>query len=105
MALWLTNPTNIYEDAGLIPALLSGLRVQCYPALWCRLQTWLRSHVAVAVVWASSYSSDSTPSLGTSMFCEYGPKREKKSQWSKVPGWEVRHRTRDSSHKRGEPRS
>ena len=64
MALWLTNPTNIYEDAGLIPALLSGLRVQCYPALWCRLQTWLRSHVAVAVVWASSYSSNSTPSLG-----------------------------------------
>ena len=33
--------------------------------LWCRLQTRLRSCVAVAVVEAGGYSSDWTPSLGT----------------------------------------
>ena len=31
-------------------ALLSGLRIQCCPELWCRSQTWLGSRVAVAVV-------------------------------------------------------
>ena len=29
---------------------ISGLRIRCCHELWCRLQTWLRSHVAVAVV-------------------------------------------------------
>ena len=47
------------------PALLSGLRIQCCHELWCRSQMWLGSHIAVAVVQASSYNSDSTPSLGT----------------------------------------
>ena len=41
-------------------ALLSGLRIWNYYELWYRLQTWLRSCVAVAVVWASSCSSDWT---------------------------------------------
>ena len=40
-------------------------------------QTQLRFSIAVAVVWASSYSSDSTPSLGTSISCGYGPKKKK----------------------------
>uniref|UniRef100_A0A8D1UWZ7 Galanin-like peptide n=1 Tax=Sus scrofa TaxID=9823 RepID=A0A8D1UWZ7_PIG len=31
-------------------ALLSGLRIQCCCELWCRLQMWLGSHIAVAVV-------------------------------------------------------
>ena len=31
-------------------ALLSGLWIQCYRVLWCRLQTWLGSGVTVAVV-------------------------------------------------------
>ena len=31
-------------------ALLSGLRIQRCHELWCRLQMWLGSHVAVAVV-------------------------------------------------------
>ena len=56
-------------------ASLSGLRIQrCYE-LWCWSQTWLRSGVAVAVVEAGSCSSDSTPSLGTSICCGYGPKK------------------------------
>ena len=48
-------------------ASLSWLRIQRCRELWCRLQTQLGSHVAVAVAKASSYSSDSTPSLETSI--------------------------------------
>ena len=31
------NPTSIYEDVGLSPGLLSGLRIQCCCELWCTL--------------------------------------------------------------------
>ena len=48
-------------------ASLGGLRIQHCPNLWHRLQKWLRSSVAVAVVQASSCSSDLTPSLGIHM--------------------------------------
>ena len=48
-------------------ASLSGLRIQDCRELWCRLKTWLGSHVAVAAVQVSICSSDSTPSLGTSI--------------------------------------
>ena len=43
-------------------ASLSGLRIYCCCELWCRSQTQLGSHiaVAVAVAQASSYSSNST---------------------------------------------
>ena len=44
-------------------ASLSGLRIQHCWKLWRRLQMHLGSSVAVAVVLAGSYSSDSTPSL------------------------------------------
>ena len=66
VAQQLMNPTSIHEDAGSILASLNGLKIwRCYE-LWCRLQTRLGSCVAVAVVQASSYSSDSTPSMGIS---------------------------------------
>ena len=63
------------------PALLSGLRIQHCRELWCRSQMQLGSGTAVAVVLASSCSSDLTPRLGTSIFHECSPKkagREKK---------------------------
>ena len=59
------NLTSIHEDASPIPE----LRIQHCCEL-CRSQTWLRSGVAVAVALASGYSSDSTPSLGTSI-CQW----------------------------------
>ena len=43
------NPTSIHRDVGLIPGPLSGLMIQCCRELWCGLQTWLRSGIAVAV--------------------------------------------------------
>ena len=67
------NLASIHEDAGLI----SGF-AQC--ELWCGSQTWLKSGTAMAVVWASSYSSNSTPSLGISICRECGPKKDKKER-------------------------
>ena len=48
VAQQLTNPTSIHDDADLIPGLTQG--VKDLALLWCGLQTWLRSCVAVAVV-------------------------------------------------------
>ena len=47
----------------------------------------LISGVAVAVVWASSYSSDVTLSLGTSMCCGFSPQKTKKKKKKKVTIW------------------
>ena len=75
-------------------ALLNGLRIWHCSELWCRLQTWLRSDVAVAVVVAGSCSSDSTPSLGSSMCCGCGPKKkwkERKRKKEKDSSWQKLH--------------
>ena len=61
-------------------ALLSGLRIWHCGELWCRSQTRLRSHIAVAAVQAGSRGSDSTPSLGTSKGRGCGPKNKKKKK-------------------------
>ena len=50
MAQGLMTPTRNHEVAGSILALLSGLRIQHCRELWCRLQTWLGSRIAVALV-------------------------------------------------------
>ena len=63
------NPASIHEDMGSIPGLTE---------LWCRSQMQLRSLVAVAVVQAGSGSSDSIPSLGTSICHGCGPKKQNK---------------------------
>ena len=64
-------------------ALLSGLRIQHCRELWCTSQTRLRSSVAMAVAQASGYSSDSTPSLGTSICRGSGPRNNKKTKKKK----------------------
>ena len=64
-------------------ASLSGLRIRCCCELWCKSETQLGSRVAVAVALASDYSSESTPSLGTSICCGYSPKKQKKKKKKK----------------------
>ena len=39
--------------------------------------------IAVAVLWAGNYSSDSTPSLRMSTCCRFGPKKAKKKKKKK----------------------
>ena len=61
-------------------ASFTSLRIWHCRELWCRSQTQLRSCVAVAVVWASSYSSNSAPNLGTSICLGCDPKKQKKKR-------------------------
>ena len=65
-----------------VPSLasFSGLRIWRCCQLWCRLQTRLGSDMAVAVVQASGYHSDSMPSLRTSMCLRCGPKKTKSKE-------------------------
>ena len=48
------NPTSILEDRVQFLALPSGLRIWHCCELWCGSQTWLGSHVAMAVVWPAA---------------------------------------------------
>ena len=64
--LVVTNQTSIQEDLGLIPGLAQWVKDRCRE-LWYRLQMWLGSHVAVAVVLNGSFGSYLTPNLGTSI--------------------------------------
>ena len=65
-------------------ASLSGCRIRHCRELWCRLQTRLGSGVAVAVVQASSWNSDSNPSLGTSICRGCGPKKQKNKEKQRI---------------------
>ena len=77
MAHGLMNTIRIYEDTFQSLASLYGLRIQRCHGLWQRLQMWLRPYIAVAVVQASSCSSDSTPDLGTSLGAALKRKKKK----------------------------
>ena len=46
MTQWLMNPTSNHEVVGSTPGLAQWFKD---PELQCRLQTWLGSHVAVAM--------------------------------------------------------
>ena len=71
--IWLVSMrTQVWSLASL-----SGLSIWHCSELWCRSPTRLESGIAVAVVQASSYSSASTPSLGTPMCQGCGPKKTK----------------------------
>ena len=70
-------------------ASLSGLRIRHCRELWYWSQIQLRSHVdvAVAVVQAGSCSSDSIPSLGTSMGHTCGPRKQKTNKQKPPIRW------------------
>ena len=61
-------------------ALFSGLRIWHCCELQCRLQMWLRSSIAVAVVYTGSCSSNWTPSLRTFICYRCSPKKKKRWQ-------------------------
>ena len=58
-------------------ASFSGLRIRCFQELWCRSQMWLVSGIAMTMASAGSCSSESTPSLGTSIRCRCSCKKKK----------------------------
>ena len=62
---WVKNPTSIHKDLGSIPRLTQWIKDLALPQLQYRSQMQLRSRNAGAG--AGSHSSDSTPSLGTSL--------------------------------------
>ena len=62
-------------------ALLIVSGIWCCRKLWYRSQTQLGSGVAVAV--ADSRSSDSVPSLGTSICHRYSPEKQNKTKQNK----------------------
>ena len=72
------NPTKIHEDVGSIPGLAPGLRIWSCSEMWYTLQTQRGDCVAVAVAVASSCNSDLTPSMKTSIYCGYEPKKQRK---------------------------
>ena len=62
-----------------IPGLAQLVRIWCCHELWCRLHMRLRSQVTVAVAQAGGYSSNWTPSLGTSICRGRGSRKGKKT--------------------------
>ena len=78
MARWVKNLTSNHEDVGSIPGFDPWVRIQRCQELQCRLQTRLRTGVAVAVAQGSSCSSNLTLSLGTSICCRFSRKKKKK---------------------------
>ena len=80
-----TNPTSIHVDMDSNPWPHCGLRIWHCCELWCRLQMRFGSHIAMAVVQASSFSSDSVPSLGISICCRCDPKKTKTKNEKQKP--------------------
>ena len=78
-----TNPTSIHEDSSSTPHLTQWVMDQCCCELQCRSHTQLKYHIAVVMVYASSFSSDSSPRLGTSMCLKHGSKKTNKQKQNK----------------------
>ena len=82
MAQWVKKPLVSMRMGVQSLDSLRGLRIwiqHCHE-LWCRLQMLLRSWIAVAVMQASSRSSDLTPSLGTSICHVCSPTKGRKKE-------------------------
>ena len=73
------NPTSVHEEVGSIPGVAQWLRGAVLLQAETQSQMWLGSGV-VTLVQAGSFSSDSTPGLGTSVCCGCSPKKKKKKR-------------------------
>ena len=73
-----TKSTSIHEDIDLIPGPARWVKGSGCSELPCRSKTQLESGVVLAVVKACGCSSNWTPSLGTSICCRPGPKKQNK---------------------------
>ena len=69
VAQWVTNPTSIHKDAGLIPGLTQGVKDPCYHELWYRftdaaqdpMLLWLWHRTAAAtLIWPLAWESPYT---------------------------------------------
>ena len=67
----------------MIPGLLGVLRICHCRELWCKSQKCLGSHIAVALAWANSCSSKSTPSLRTFICLSVALKSKKEKKKKK----------------------
>ena len=69
MAQEVTNPSGNCEDAGLIPGLTRWVKDLALPRAMLQVVLHLWHRLAGA--------ANSTPSLGTSIWCRCGPKKQK----------------------------
>ena len=82
--LWLSrlnNPTIILKGAGWIPGPTQWVKDLVLLQVVAQVVALLKSGVAVALAYAGSCSSNSTPSLGTSIQDRCSPKKKEIKRW------------------------